>query len=202
VPKPKRANALTHRPKLVGTAAVPTIEEVKFFENAEVVPTMPDEAVEKVFVMSTKVSAGEVEEPETWKIIEKQSKSLGPPIMAEMPKPSTTATTTPRKRRMASVLDDVMEFLETTTPASAEASSEKIKDTREVVTASTASIHAEARPSGARPAKLIEESLPEKPTSPVPEAPLQGDLEYIVRHASGKSLSSEQIAEVQHMPRT
>jgi hypothetical protein len=83
------------------------------------------------------------------------------------------ATTTPRKRRMASVLDVVMESLKTATLASAKASSEKIKDTREVVTASTASIHAEAGSSGARLAKLIEESLPEKPTSPAPEAPSQ-----------------------------
>jgi hypothetical protein len=118
--------------------------------------------------------------------------------MAELPKPSTIATTTPRKRRMASVLDVVMESLKTATPASVEASSEKIKDTREVVTVSIASIHAEAWSSRASPAKLIEESLPEKPTSPAPEAPSQSDLEYIVRHASGKQLSSEQIGEVQH----
>jgi hypothetical protein len=37
-----------------------------------------------------------------------------------------------------------------------------------------------------------------KPTSLVPEARPQGDLDYIVRHASGKQLSSEQFAEVQH----
>jgi hypothetical protein len=46
--------------------------------------------------------------------------------------------------------------------------------------------------------KLAKESLPGKPTSPIPEAHSQGDLEYIVRHASGKQLSEEQIAEVQH----
>jgi hypothetical protein len=71
-----------------------------------------------------------------------------------------------------------------------------------VVTASTASIHAEAGSSGARLAKLIEESLPEKPTSPTPEAPSQSDLEYIVRHALGKQLSLEQIAKVQHYAKT
>jgi hypothetical protein len=45
---------------------------------------------------------------------------------------------------------------------------------------------------------LAKESLSEKPTSPMPEASSQGDLEYIVRHALGKQLSEEQIAEVQH----
>jgi hypothetical protein len=53
-------------------AAVPTIEEVKFFENAEVVPAMSAEAAETVPVMSTKASTGEVEELETRKTIEEQ----------------------------------------------------------------------------------------------------------------------------------
>jgi hypothetical protein len=56
----------------------------------------------------------------------------------------------------------------------------------------------EAGPSRATPVRLMEESLPEKSTSPAPEAPLNNDLEYIIRHASGKKLSLEQVAEVQH----
>jgi hypothetical protein len=36
---------------------------------------------------------------------------------------------------------------------------------------------------------------------PTPEAPYQADLEYIVRHALGKQLSEEQVAEVQHYAR-
>jgi hypothetical protein len=90
------------------------------------------------------------------------------------------------KRRMASVLDVVLESVKMPTSASAEASSEKIKDAREVVTASASSVHVEAGPSEAVLVKLVGESLPEKPTSPAPEAPPQGDLNYIVRHASGK----------------
>ena len=42
------------------------------------------------------------------------------------------------------------------------------------------------------------ESLLEKPTTSAPEAPSQGDLNYIVRHASGKQLSIEQLAKTQH----
>jgi hypothetical protein len=37
---------------------------------------------------------------------------------------------TPRKRRMASVLDAVLEFTKTPTPASVEASDKKIEDAR------------------------------------------------------------------------
>jgi hypothetical protein len=99
---------------------------------------------------------------------------------------------------MASVLDAVLESMKTPTPAAAEVSSKKIGDTRKVVIASTASAHAEAGPSGATPVGLMEENLPKKSTSPTPEAPSKGDLEYIVRHALGKQLSSEEIAEVQH----
>jgi hypothetical protein len=46
--------------------------------------------------------------------------------------------------------------------------------------------------------KQAKESLPEKPSSPIHEAPSGDDLEYIVRHALGKQLLEEQIAEVQH----
>jgi hypothetical protein len=64
--------------------------------------------------------------------------------VAELLKLSTTATTTPRKRRMASVLDAVLELMKTPTPASAEDSGKKIGDARKVITANAASIHAEA----------------------------------------------------------
>jgi hypothetical protein len=111
---------------------------------------------------------------------------------------SATATTTPSKRRMASVLDAVLESVKMPTPSSAEASREKIEDTREVVTASISYVHAEAGPSEATPVKLVGESVPEKPTSSAPEAPPQGDLNYIIRHASGKQLSAKQMAETQH----
>jgi hypothetical protein len=41
---------------------------------------------------------------------------------------------------------------------------------------------------------LGKEDAPEKSKSPAPEAPAK-ELEFIVRHASGKQLSEEQIAE-------
>jgi hypothetical protein len=39
--------------------------------------------------------------------------------------------------------------------------------------------------------------LPEKPAAPTPEAPCE-DLDYIIRHASGKRLSEEEIFEAKH----
>jgi hypothetical protein len=67
-----------------------------------------------------------------------------------------------------------------------------------MITASTTTVLAEAGPSKAAPIRLVEESVPENSTSLALEAPPHGDLEYIVRHASGKQLLLEQIAKVQH----
>jgi hypothetical protein len=118
--------------------------------------------------------------------------------VTELPKLSATATTTPRKRRMDSVLDVVLESMKTQTPVSAETLGGKIEDAREVVTTSASSAHAEAGTLEAALVKLVGESLPGKPTTYAPEAPPQGDLNFIVRHASGKQLSAEQLAETQH----
>jgi hypothetical protein len=42
--------------------------------------------------------------------------------------------------------------------------------------------------------------LPEKAAAPTPEASSE-DLDYIIRHASGKSLSKEEIFEAKHYAR-
>jgi hypothetical protein len=99
---------------------------------------------------------------------------------------------------MASVLDVVLESVKKPVPASTEATGEKSEAAREAIAASTANVLAEARPSKSAPIGLVEESGPEKSKSPAPESPPHGDLEYIVQHASGKKLSLEQIAKVEH----
>jgi hypothetical protein len=108
-----------------------------------------------------------------------------------------TITDTPRKRRMASVLEAILESLKTPPSSCAEAPGSKTEEVPKIITAST-SAHTEAAPSEVVLENLTEESLPEKPSAPTPEAPSHGDLDYIVRHASRKHLIEEQIAEVQH----
>jgi hypothetical protein len=130
--------------------------------------------------------ADSAREPEPEKVAEKRPKQLKMKV-AVLSKLSVT-TRTPRKRRMASVLEAVLESAKTPPPSFAEASGSKIEDVREMITAST-SAHAEAIPSEAVLENLTEESLPEEPLAPVPEASSQGDLDYIVRHALGKQLS-------------
>jgi hypothetical protein len=54
-------------------------------------------------------------------------KVLSPAITTELLKPSSVSAATPRKRRMASVLDAVLESAKMSAPASVEASSEKLR---------------------------------------------------------------------------
>jgi hypothetical protein len=116
-------------------------------------------------------------------------------MVTALPKLPTT-TRTPRKRRMASVLEVVLESVKMP-PPSAKASGSKTEDVSEMITAST-STHAKAGPSEAIPINLVEESLPKNPSAPAPEAPSSSDLNFIVRHASGKQLSAEQVAKTKH----
>jgi hypothetical protein len=60
------------------------------------------------------------EEPKMEKTVE-ELKVLSPPCATELLKVSNIPIATPRKRRMASVLDAIMESVKTSTPASAEA---------------------------------------------------------------------------------
>jgi hypothetical protein len=196
VPKPKKVKVLTHGPRphsIKRTTAIPDTNRIEIVEQTEALPM----ASETIPTATVEASAGPVEESEIKSSkVKEHSKLLSPPTTTELPKLTTVATTTmtPKKRRMTSVLKST----KMPTPATIEASDDKIEDVREVAVASASSIHVEARPLGAKPVEMVKESLPGKPTSHVPEVPSQGDLDYIVRHASGKKLSEEQIAEVQH----
>jgi hypothetical protein len=152
--KPKRAKVLTRRPKLHSlekTVVVPTTEKVKFVESAGVMPL----ATKTTLAMLIEVCIDPVEESGTKKIAKEQSKLLSPPIATGLPKLSTTATTTPRKRRMASVLDVVLQSTKLPAPATTEVSDDKIEDTREVAAASASPVQVEAGPSGANPVEQV-----------------------------------------------
>jgi hypothetical protein len=159
-------------------------------------------ASETIPAVTFEASASPAEESETWSSQAKEHlKLLSPPTTTCLPKLTSAATVTPMKRRMASVLDVVLKSTKILTPASTEAPKYKVKYLREVSTSSASPTHTEAKTLGAKPAELAKEGIHEKPTLPTPKAPSQLDLEYIVHHASGKQLSEEQVAEVQHYAR-
>jgi hypothetical protein len=121
---------------------------------------------------------------------------------------------TPKRKRMASVLD-VLESVKASSsiPSGkiAEASKMQIEaETRPAeVEAAVSQASAEARPSepdDKQPSEIeekaieeeaIEQSLPEKTVAPAPEA-LKESIEYIIPHALGKRLSKEEEREAQH----
>jgi hypothetical protein len=117
-------------------------------------------------------------------------KILSPPPEPELLKVSKAPAITPKRRRMASMLDAIMESTRASTPAPAK---------------ETATVRAETEvgssvPTGAEPAgteqrteqrssdvglALQKKDAPEKVKSTTPEAPYE-DFDFIIRHASGK----------------
>jgi hypothetical protein len=58
---------------------------------------------------------------------------------------------------------------------------------------------AEVHPSGAAPLIKEKENAPEKLKSPAPKAPTE-ELDFIVRHASGKKLWKNRLPKLDNMP--
>jgi hypothetical protein len=154
---------------------------------------------------STKVPIQTVEAEE--EIAEKLDREEKAELLeAELPKVAKTPAITPKRRRMASVLDAVMETTRALTPAPA----------RKVAEAATARAETEAEPPApmkAEPAATeraelesldtgiaLEKDAAEKAEFPTPEAP-SADSDFIIRHASGKKLSEEEIMEANHYAR-
>jgi nucleoid-associated protein YgaU len=121
---------------------------------------------------------------------------------------------TPKRRRMANVLD-VLESVKASSSTLlgkiVEASKMQIKtETKSAeVEAALSQASAEAGPSEpadkqpleieekAAEEEAIEQTSPEKAAAPAPEA-LKESIEYIIRHALGKRLSKEEEREAQH----
>jgi hypothetical protein len=145
------------------------------------------------------------EEPELKKAAE-QPKALSLLQETQLPRASKIPATTPKRRRMASVLDAVMESVKVQTLASApDTRGEALKKSGENCMAQATSkagpsAPAEACPLEATPVFMEKESVPEKLKSPSPEESTE-ELEFIVRHASGKQLSEEQITKTRKYAR-
>jgi hypothetical protein len=154
-------------------------------------------------VGSAEAKGGAAKEPELEKTM-MLPKILSPPVEAELPKVTKAPATTPKRRRMASVLDAVIETTKALTPAPA----------KKVAEATTAEAEAEVVPSVSVETKLaateegadqeslrfgitMEKEIAEEAKSSGPEA-LSENLDFIIRHASGKRLSEGEIAEANH----
>jgi hypothetical protein len=122
VPKGKKIKVLTYRPRYIETAIVPKFgEETSSAAEAEqaapaawsveestIVPKVP--IVERV-----EAEDGAAKKPKFEKTIV-LPEIMSPPVEAELPKVAKAHATTPKRRRMASVLDAVMETTRSLTP--------------------------------------------------------------------------------------
>jgi hypothetical protein len=131
----------------------------------------------------------------------------------EAPKIQKYLAATPKRKRMASVLD-VLETIKTSSsnPGKNAKASKTQVETEAKLTEAEATMsraNAETGPSEhtkeksseirekAAEEEAIEQILPEKSAAPTPEA-LKENTEYIIHHASGKNLSKEEKQEAQH----
>jgi hypothetical protein len=219
---------LTHRPHFIEPTLIPKFGEGTS-SAAKAKGTIPPEQrteesaimskVPTVKVVETKVD--KAEKPETEEIT-KMSEVLSPPVKATVPKVQTGSIVTPKRRRMVNVLD-VLETTDSISPAPtgkvAEADKTQPKaDTKQIeVEATITQVETEAGPTMPAETKLatteqwaeritpdsniaFEKSAAMKVESLAPEA-LFEDFDYIIRHASGKRLSKEEIFEAKHYAR-
>jgi hypothetical protein len=144
----------------------------------------------------------------------KMLENLSPSAEVTVPKAQKSFAATPKRRRMANVLD----MLETvkalsSTPSGKIAEASKMQTEAETkpteVEAAISQASAEDGPSELtekKPSEIEEKAIeekasdqtsPEKVATPGPEA-LKESIDYIIRHASGKTLSKEEKREAQH----
>jgi hypothetical protein len=139
---------------------------------------------------------------------------LSPSSEVTAPKAQKSSAATPKRRRMANVLD-VLETVKTlnSTPSRKTAEASKAQTEAETkpteIEATVIQAGTEAGPSEpaekkpgeieekATEEKAIEQILPEKVATPALEA-LKESIDYIIRHASRKGVSKEEEREAQH----
>jgi hypothetical protein len=220
-PKRKKLKVLTHRPCYIEPAIVP---EFCNETSSAATPKEPIPSTQKAEEPATlpKAPSAKLAEPKTDKVEElriegtKTLEVLSPSAEMIMLKAQKGLAATPKRKRMASVLD-VLETVKasSSTPGKIAKASKMPIETETKLTevkATMSQASAEAGPS--EPAKekppktgekaveeeAIEQILPEKAAAPTLEAPSE-DLSYIIRHASGKRLSEEEIFEAKHYAR-
>jgi hypothetical protein len=220
VPKSKKMKVLTHRSRYIEPAVVPDFgagsssaaeatQTTSITQSAEEPTVMPKEYT----VKAVEYKVDKADEPKVEEII-KMPNILSPPTKANLPKVQKASVATPKRRRMANVLDVVLETTKALSPAPAkkvaptEAKSQAEAETRQAEAKAT-QVQAEAEvgppvPTETEPAapeeKAAEQIAPEKIETPAPEA-LFENIDYIIRHASRKKLSEEEILEARHYAR-
>jgi hypothetical protein len=202
-PKRKRVKVLTHRPRYIEPATVPEFagETSSATEAKEPTPLPNIEGLAEV-PATKKIEEPRAEETKTLEI-------LSPSAKIEATKSQKGPTVTPKRKRMVNVLD-VLETIK----SSSTTLKKKIVETSEVHTEAFAaevskqqskteagpSEPTKVKPLDVEETKIAEPILVEETGTAAPEASSK-TLDYIIRHASGKRLSEEEIFEANHYAR-
>jgi hypothetical protein len=217
-PKGKKMKVLTQRPRYIEPAVIPEFGEgtSSAAKTKETVP--PAQRTEESAIMSKLPSVEPVEtkddkdKAEGSKIeeITKMSEIFSPSTEVTVTKAQKGSAATPKRRRMANVLDVVIETSKTLSPAPSrkivEASKVQPKAETKQAEVEAATIQAETEAGPLVPAEMERADPKEKSTEQITtgttEAPgpkaSDKSIDYIIRHASGKVLSQEEMLEAQH----
>jgi hypothetical protein len=208
-PKRKKLKVITHRPRYIEPAIVPEFGG----ETSSAIEAKGPAPTQRIEEPTAMPKTDKIEEPriEGTKTLEVLSPSTGVAVL----KAQKGLAATPKRKRMASVLD-VLETIKASSSTPGKIAKEKaqieteIKLTEAKATMSQASVEAEpSEPTKEKPSEIgekaaeeeaIEQILPEKAAAPTPEAPSK-DLDYIIQHALGKRLSEEENFEAKHYAR-
>jgi hypothetical protein len=124
-PKSKKVKVLTHRPRYIEPAVVPDFGAGSSSAVEATQTALTARSTEEPTIMpkthiieSVKYKVEKAEEPKVEEVI-KMPKILSPTTEANLPKAQKTSATTPKRRRMANVLDDVLETTKALSPAPA-----------------------------------------------------------------------------------
>jgi hypothetical protein len=207
--KGKKIKVLTHRTRYIETTVVPKFGEgtSSTAEARQIdLPKVP--TAEPVETPKNAAEAKEkaVKKPELEETMV-PPEILSPLEEAKLPKMAKAPAKTLKRRRMASVLDAVMETTKALTPTP----TKKVAEVAIIHTKTEAgpSVPTETKPTATEDnaeqespnaSMAVEQDVKEKAKSPVPEAPSK-DIDFIIRHASGKRLSEEEVMEAKHYAR-
>jgi hypothetical protein len=198
-PKRQRVKVLTHRPRYIEPATVPEFAGETSLATEIKEPTSMPKIKEKTEAPSAKKA--EKLRTEGSKILE----ILSPSGSVETIKYQKGPAVTPKRKRMVNVLD-VLETIKSssTTPKKTVETSEaetEIFDTKtpkqQTETEAGPSEPTKVKPLETEEEKMTEPILVEEISAVAPEASPKV-LDYIVRHASGKKLSEEEVFEANH----
>jgi hypothetical protein len=145
----KKVKVLTHRPRYIEMAKVPKLAKG------------PSSAIEPSHPAAVEARVESTEEPILKTVTEQPKSAMSLLQEAELLKVQKSASITPKRRRMASVLDVVMESTKVLAPAFAKAPSVGDKNTKKSAEIAMMQVETEAEPSApaeARPAEIVEKN--------------------------------------------